>query len=272
MPASHHFVLWTFLEPDGRSIPGRASISIPTRNTYHPEKKNYSRAAAVVSIVVHRALAGDAAMELPRKAMASTLVVVWLLLLHSCKHSPLLPFDATSREIWSSDKLTVVVLDACARMQGCRCRVRTEPTTAGSWTATTTATASGRPSAGRRAPRTTSSTGAARKGSPTCCPSASACARSAHCAAAPQPERPADMRPSSDRSRHIARPRRMHSERGENEWTIAATLWIVTVITIMSEINQLLTWLFTFYIQPHRRAHSTWCWGVGGWAKTAGIK
>ena len=74
MPASDHFVLRTFLEPDRRSIPGRASIS--------------------------------------------TLVVVWLLLVQSCKQSlALLPFDAT-REICScnfrsSYKLTV--LDACAR-------------------------------------------------------------------------------------------------------------------------------------------------------------
>lgn len=121
MPASDRFVLRTFLEPDRRSIPGRALpyIHIPMRTPIISRKKYiYSRAAAVV--VDHRCivLLQETAMEQPRKAMASTLVVIWLLLVQSCKQSlALLPFDAT-REICScnfrsSYKLTV--LDACAR-------------------------------------------------------------------------------------------------------------------------------------------------------------
>ena len=59
MPASDHFVLRTFLEPDRRSIPGRA-LPYTHANAYHPEKNIFIlEQQLLLSIVVHRAPAGD---------------------------------------------------------------------------------------------------------------------------------------------------------------------------------------------------------------------
>jgi hypothetical protein len=127
---------------------------------------------------------GKSAVEMPRTAAACALIA-WLLLAHPCK----LPHYA-----WMQPGSSIIYLRnlfaTCA--QGCRRRrPRSERTSVGCWTAAATATASGPRGAGGRARRTASPTAAASTGSPTWCPSASACARGAP---PPPKERPATPR------------------------------------------------------------------------------
>jgi hypothetical protein len=62
MPASDHFVLRTFLEPDRRGIPGRASIYPYPHERLLSRNKKYIyilEQQLLLSIAVHRAPAGD---------------------------------------------------------------------------------------------------------------------------------------------------------------------------------------------------------------------
>ncbi|CAD6333548.1 unnamed protein product [Miscanthus lutarioriparius] len=120
-------------------------------------------------------------MEQPRKAMASTLVV-WLLLVQSCLQ---VPCALGADDCWVLDRDRY---RCCFRTAKCRAACAEDHFV----------------------------DGRCKKGFPYLLPLCE-CLRP-QCAApspSPQPERPATR--SSDRSRRIARPRRVHSERGEDE-------------------------------------------------------